>query len=733
MTARQCALTGVFLLCLSGTAARAGTTERVSIGPGGVQGDGDSYPSYISADGSRVVFVSDATNLVPGDTNGWPDVFVRDLATEQTIRASVAGDGSQANDESGGAAISADGRYVVFHSWATNLVADDTNSACDVFLRDLQAETTTRLSVATDGTQGNGHSQFPTVSDDGRYVAFESAAANLVAGDTNGFIDIFLRDLDTPVTIRVSVGPVGAQGDNNSFPGFISGDGQYVVFTSDAGNLVAGDTNGWADVFVRDVAGAETTRVSVHTDGTQGDKESYVASISADGRYVGFSSYATNLVDGYAGPWSQAYVRDRQTNATEVVSIAEGGAPGEGDSEFPYVSSDGRYVVFDSTASNLVSGDTNDVRDIFVHDRVTEATERESLSTDGSQADADCWVPSISDDGSHLVFDSTASNLVADDTNTVSDIFLRDRSTVTLGLSGANGRVTLNSVTHALPWSGEFSVGESVTLEAVGDECWDFEEWTGDLTGTENPVTIVMDADKDIDVAFTSGIIFDDIDCGHQFFNEIGDCYRAGITGGYPDQKYHPEYTVTRDQMAVFLVRALGEEPTSPAEPQSWLNAYGYDPENPDSWAVDFSDVPSSGWLGGEGPHWAWYHIQRLYEVGVTEGISLTEYGPDQDVLRDQMAVFLVRALGLECSNPCDDITCWGYDPAEPSTWAYAFDDVPPTGEDTCTGAFWAWFHIQALYDTGVTLGCDESNYCPADSVLRGQMAAFLARAFLGP
>ncbi len=731
--ARQCALTCVFLLCLSGTAARAGITERVSLGPGGVQGDGHSYPSYISADGRYVVFVSDATNLVADDTNGWPDVFVRVLATEQTIRVSVAGDGTQGNDESGGAAISADGRYVVFHSWATNLVAGDTNSACDVFLRDLQAETTTRVSLATDGTQGNGDSQFPTVSDDGRYVAFESAADNLVAGDTNGFIDIFLRDLDTPATTRVSIATGGAQGQGNSDWGCISANGQYVAFTSEAGNLVAGDLNGWADIFVRDIQAGETTRVSVHTDGTEGDDESYVASISADGRYVVFSSLATNLVSADTGGWIQAYLRDRQTNETELVSIAEGGTPGDWNSEFPYVSSDGRYVVFESTASNLMSEDTNDVRDIFVHDRVTGATERESVSTDGSQADADCYMPSISDDGSRLVFDSEATTLVPDDTNDVSDIFLRDRSTVTLSLSGANGRVTVNSVTHALPWSGEFSIGESVTLEAVGDECWDFEEWTGDLTGTENPVTIEVDANMDVGVTFLSGVIFDDIGCDHQFYEEIGDCYRAGIAAGYPDQKYHPEYPVTRDQMAVFLVRALGDEPTSPADPQSWLDAYGYDPENPDTWAVDFADVPPSGWLGGEGPHWAWYHIQRLYEVGVTEGISPTEYGPDQDVRRDQMAVFLVRALGLECSNPCDDIACWGYDPVEPSTWAYAFDDVPATGEDTCNGAFWAWFHIQALYDTGVTLGCDESNYCPADSVLRGQMAAFLARAFLGP
>jgi len=733
VTTRQCALACLFLICFSGTAARAGITERVSLGPGGVQGDGDSYPSYISTDGRYVVFVSDATNLVSGDTNECMDVFVRDLAEEQTIRVSVASDGSQANDESGGASISADGRYVVFHSWATNLAAGDTNAVCDVFLRDLETETTTRVSLATDGTQGNGDSQFPTVSTDGRYVAFESEADTLVAGDTNGFKDIFLRDLDTPLTTRVSLGPVGAQGDNKSFPGFISGDGQYVVFTSDAGNLVAGDTNGWADVFVRDVAGAETTRVSVHTDGTQGNHESLVFSVSADGRYVAFTSYATNLVDVDVGMAEQTYVRDRQANETEVVSVASDGTPGNGGSSKPYVSADGRYVAFESAASNLVPGDTNEFQDVFVRDRVAAVTERENVSTDGVQAGADCSGPSISGDGNYLVFDSMASNLVADDTNDFSDIFLRDRSTLTLSLSGTGGQVKVDGVSHALPWSGEFSVGESVTLEAVPDDCWEFEEWTGDLAGTENPVTIVVDAGMDVGVTFVSGIIFDDIGCDHQFYEEIGDCYRAGIAAGYEEQKYHPEYTVTRDQMAVFLVRALGDEPTSPAEPQTWFDAYGYDPDDPETWVVDFVDVPASGWLGGEGPHWAWYHIQRLYEVGVTEGISATEYGPDYDVRRDQMAAFLIRALGLECSEPCDDITCWGYDPVEPSTWAHAFDDVPATGEDTCNGAFWAWFHIQALYDTGVTLGCDESNYCPADSVLRGQMAAFLARAFLGP
>jgi beta propeller repeat protein len=217
-------------------------------------------------------------------------------------------------------------------------------------------------------------------------------------------------------------------------------------------------------------------------------------------------------------------------------------------------------------------------------------------------------------------------------------------------------------------------------------------------------------------------------------WERIEDCVGAGIASGYAfDGNFHPDWTVNRDQMAVFLIRALGEEPANPKDPLSWKSAYGYDPADPSTWEVDFSDVPATGYgTDGTAPYWAWFHIQRLYHTGVTKGVTATEFAPTQAVLRDQMAAFLVRALGLECANPCVDASCWPYDPANSATWAQDFADVPATGQDTCHGAYWAWFHIQAMFDTGITRGCgDGTSYCPEDPVRRDQMAVFLAKAFL--
>jgi len=197
-----------------------------------------------------VVFESDASNLVPGDTNGRYDIFLRDRQTDTTTRLSVSSAGTQGNDSSLAPSISADGRYVVFESDASNLVPGDTNGRYDIFLRDRQTGTTTRLNVSSTGTQGNGVSGRPSISADGRYVAFNSDASNLVPGDTNGRNDIFLRDRQTGTTTRLSVSSTGVQGDGHSYDPFISADGRYVAFNSHATTLVPGDTNGKQDIFL---------------------------------------------------------------------------------------------------------------------------------------------------------------------------------------------------------------------------------------------------------------------------------------------------------------------------------------------------------------------------------------------------------------------------------------------------------------------------------------------------
>ena len=216
------------------------------------------------------------------------------------VRTSVDTIGGDANNGSAWADVSADGRYVVFYSLATDIVAGDTNGKDDVFVRDMETGTTTRVSVSTVGAEANDNCRYPSISADGRYITFISSATNLVAGDTNGKADIFRHDRTTGTTILVSVSTGGAQGDDHSryYYSDISADGRYVVFSSQATNLVAGDGNGRVDVFVRGVTSGTTTRVNVSTGGTESDHNSGKACISADGRYVAFSSLATNLVAG---------------------------------------------------------------------------------------------------------------------------------------------------------------------------------------------------------------------------------------------------------------------------------------------------------------------------------------------------------------------------------------------------------------------------------------------------
>jgi Tol biopolymer transport system component len=397
---------------------------RVSVASDGTQGNGDSFDGSISADGRYVAFASKASNLVAGDTNGKQDIFVQDRQTGQTTRVSVASDGAQGNGDSGQPVISADGRFVAFYSSASNLVPGDTNGVEDVFVHDRLTGQTTRVSVASDGAQGNGPSWGPSISGDGRFVAFESRASNLVPGDTNDTTDVFVHDRLTGQTMRVSVASDGREGNSYSWLARISADGRFVVFTSDASNLVPGDTNGTWDVFVHDRQTGQTTMVSVAPDGTPGNGRSIGVSISGDGRFVAFMSEASNLVAGDTNGTWDVFVRDRLTGQTTRVSVASDGTQGNASSSGGALSGDGRFVVFSSIASNLTPGDTNGAMDVFVHDRQTGQTTMVTVASDGAQGNADSSGAAISADGRFVVFTSRASNLVPGDTNGTWDIFV---------------------------------------------------------------------------------------------------------------------------------------------------------------------------------------------------------------------------------------------------------------------------------------------------------------------
>jgi Tol biopolymer transport system component len=351
-----------------------GTTERVSVDSGGVQGNvgGGAGGLSISADGRFVAFASSSTNLVPGDTNGFSDVFVRDRQLGLTERASVDSGGVQGNNSSSAPSVSADGRYVAFASAATNLVPGDTNGYGDIFVRDRQLGLTERVSVNSAGVQGNFVSQNGlAISGDARFVAFASNATNLVPGDTNSFTDVFVRDRQLGLTERVSVDSGGVQGNDGSYTPSVSADGRYVAFFSVATNLAVGDTNGKFDIFVHDRQVGTTERVSIDSAGVQGNDNSYDPAISADGRCVAFFSWATNLVPGDTNFDGDIFVHDRLLGTTSRVSVSSGGAQANGNSgdNDTSISAEGRFVAFESAASGLVPSDINGVGDVFVRDR----------------------------------------------------------------------------------------------------------------------------------------------------------------------------------------------------------------------------------------------------------------------------------------------------------------------------------------------------------------------------
>ncbi|MDP2674600.1 MAG: calcium-binding protein [Dehalococcoidia bacterium] len=301
-----------------------------------------------------------------------------------TTRVSVANDGSEGNAGSLFPAVTADGRSVAFHSLASNLVVGDTNGFADVFVRDRETGVSERVSVASDGTEGDNTSAFPSISDDGRYVAFHSLACNLGPGD-GCFIpleDVFVHDRQTGATVGVSVNLSGNMANSFSLFPAITDSGRFVAFESNATNLVTGDTNGSGDVFVHDRQTGATTRVSVDSAGNQGTSGGLRPSLSQpDGRYVAFFSLSSNLAVGDTNLDFDVFVHDRDTDADGVfdeagaiattrVSVDSFGVQGNDLSANPSVSGDGRYVAFDSDASNLVAGDTNGVADVFMHDRL---------------------------------------------------------------------------------------------------------------------------------------------------------------------------------------------------------------------------------------------------------------------------------------------------------------------------------------------------------------------------
>lgn len=429
-TLRTCCMLSL-LACPAVVTGAPGTTELVSVAAGGNHGAGGGLGEVdqcVSSDGRYVAFSSGSGGLVPDDGGGWVDVFVRDRRAGLNEVVTVAFDGAQANQHSGAFSMSANGRFVAFQSYASNLVASDTNGLPDIFVRDRQSGVTERVNLSTGGRQAEGESFNSSISDDGRYVAFSSEADNLVPGDTNGGYDVFVRDRVARLTRRVSVTSDGAQAALGSSHASITPDGRFVAFHSFASDLVPDDTNDGYDIFVHDRLTGSTERVNLDSRGVQsgGASTSVFASISADGRFVTFQSSASNLVDVDSNGVFDVFLRDRQARTTTLVSAAPRHAAANARSLDPSISANGRYVVFRSEASNLVAGDTNGVADVFIWDRETEKIDLVSAASGGGAANGQSQSSCVSADGRFAVFDSWASNLVTNDSDSRTDVFLRE-------------------------------------------------------------------------------------------------------------------------------------------------------------------------------------------------------------------------------------------------------------------------------------------------------------------
>ncbi len=464
-----------FLVAASTTVASLGAsaqndcdTVRVNLTSLGTESTFRSNYPVVSANGRIVAFESSADDLVPGDTNFARDIFVRDRDAGTTTRVSVSSTGAQGNSHSYNPSMSSDGRYIAFHSKASNFVSGDSiGGFLDAFVHDRITGSTTLISANTLGLVGSGNSQDVLLTPDGTYATFQSSASDLVVNDTNNVLDAFVRNLVTGTTVRVSVSTTGVEGDGNSLDAACSSDGQIVTFSSLATNLVAGDVNGAQDVFVRVLATGVTTRISESTAGAAGNSYSRLPRMSSDGRYVVFESRASTLVPNDANAAIDIFLRDRTTGVTSIESVDSNGVYGNNASGTPSISADGNRIAFHSWANNLVPGDVSGV-DIFVRDRALQVTQRASVSSFGVPGNGNSIDADISASGTFVAFQSGSSNLVAGDNNGYEDIFVNDSvttATVTSRNGGANpSSYTADAVVLGAMWNA------SVDLTTTGHD-----------------------------------------------------------------------------------------------------------------------------------------------------------------------------------------------------------------------------------------------------------------------
>ncbi len=423
-----CLLVAALLVLPAAQRAQAlpGDIQRASTTADGTEANYDSYGAALSFHGRYVAFSSTADNLAPGDINTCSDVFRKDLETGEILACSSSAAGFLGNDSSFTGSISDDGRYVAFYSYADNLVQGDANDAADVFRKDLLTGEIVLCSTTAAGTQGDDVSVEAAISSDGSYVAFASAAANLVTPDNGGYLDVFRKDLQTGQLVRCSESDSGVQANGGNQECSIDGSGTFVAFRSESDNLIAGDAGGFRDVFRKNADTGEVVRASEDSLGNGGNSHSSAPSISPDGNYVAFASFANNLVGVDTNAAWDVFLKDLSLNSVTLCSTNASGIQASGNSYDASVSLGGEYVSFYSGAANLVGGDTDTAFDVFRKNTASGGIELCSVSAASGQTAVDCLYPAISPDGRCTAFTSQADDLVPGDNAGRDDIFVKE-------------------------------------------------------------------------------------------------------------------------------------------------------------------------------------------------------------------------------------------------------------------------------------------------------------------
>jgi len=610
------------------SALLAYNTTRVSVAGNGAQASSSSFAAVISGNNRYVAFSSFANNLV-GDADFAADVFVHDRQTGETTLIPFPFDGPLSPYWALYPSLSSDGRYVVFS------VRQTETDESDIYVHDRNTSQTTLVSVAMDGSRAKSYLNpvSQAVSADGRYVVFSSDANNLVSGDTNGKIDVFVRDTQLGVTTRVSVTSGGAQANDSSSDPSISADGRYVAFESSANNLVAGDTNGYVDVFVHDRSTGATILVSRDSSGTLANNGTRNPSISADGRYVAFVSDASNLVLDDTNDSTDIFVYDLDLDDIVRVSVTSDGAQADSDSYAPSISADGRYIAFESASGNLVPGYTGWPAPIYVHDRQSGETFPVPNGPLDFMPDLSVSSPSISGDGQAIAFVSASTNLVAGDTNGADDIFVYGR----FGKSSPSTGAVAQPLALTLSW-------QAISTAASYQYCY---------SSAPGP-------------------------CSK--WNSVGGNTSVVLSGLAPNYTYY------------WQVRAINADGSVDADDFVWWSfttasssSCGWPSYTPPG-TPTFGDVPMT--VG----HWSW--VERLANATITAGCGNGNFCPFSEVVRAQMAIFLLRAkhCGISYVPPAvGDST--------------GFSDVP------LDVSYAAW--VKQLAAEGVTAGCGGGNFCP--------------------